>query len=253
LTRPAAIDNNPLARENDRAVRRTVQQLAIEFAGTFLVVFFAAGALAVDPWLKTAGEPALGTLGAALAYGLAVAAMTEIAGPISGGHLNPAISLGAWSTRRMGTWRLLGYALAQLAGGLAAANALTSVMPEAAWQAAGLGTPALASSLTRTQGMALEAILTFAVSLVFFRTTAGSGRPSGWAVGAAVAAAALVALPVTGAALNPARAFGPAVVSRQWANHGVWWVGPLAGGVLGAWLSSALGSFASSSQGNTSP
>ena len=87
-------------------------------------MFFAAGALAVDPWLKTAGEPALGTLGAALAYGLAVAAMTEIAGPVSGGHLNPAISLGAWATRRMGTWRLLGYALAQLAGAVAAAVAL---------------------------------------------------------------------------------------------------------------------------------
>ncbi len=242
MTRSVAIDYNPGARENDRAVRRAAQQLAIEFAGTFLVVFFAAGALAVDPWLKTAGEPVLGTLGAALAYGLAVAAMTEIAGPVSGGHLNPAISLGSWATRKMGMWRLLGYVLAQLAGGLAAAHALTAVMPEAAWQAAGLGTPALASSLTRAQGMTLEAILTFAVSLVFFRTTAVSGRASGWAVGAAVAAAALVALPVTGAALNPARAFGPALVSRQWANHGVWWVGPLVGGVLGAWLSSALGS-----------
>jgi MIP family channel proteins len=221
-------------------VRRIAQQLAIEFAGTFLVVFFAAGALAVDPWLKTAGEPALGTLGAALAYGLAVAAMTEIAGPVSGGHLNPAISLGAWATRRMGTWRLLGYALAQLAGAVAAAHALTALMPESAWQAASLGTPALASSLTRAQGMTVEAILTFAVSLAYFRTTAVSGRATAWAVGVAVAAAALVALPVTGAALNPARAFGPALVSREWANHGVWWVGPLAGGVLGAWLSRAL-------------
>jgi MIP family channel proteins len=237
----AAIDYNPGARRNPTTVRRAIQQLAAEFAGTFLVVFFAAGALAVDPWLKTAGEPVLGTLGAALAYGLAVAAMTEVAGPISGGHLNPAISLGAWATRRIGAWRLLGYTLAQLGGALAAADALTAVMPESAWQAAGLGTPALASSLTRAQGMALEAVLTFAVALVFFRTTADTGRPSGWAVGATVAAAALVALPVTGAALNPARAFGPAVVSREWANHGVWWVGPLAGGVLGAWVASALG------------
>jgi len=222
-------------------VRHAAQQLAAEFAGTFLVVFFAAGALAVDPWLKTAGEPALGTLGAALAYGLAVAAMTEIAGPISGGHLNPAISLGTWATRRMGTWRLLGYVIVQLAGAVAAAQTLTAVMPESAWQAAGLGTPALASSLTRAQGMALEAVLTFAVALVFFRTTAVSGKASGWAVGTAVAAAALVALPVTGAALNPARAFGPALVASHWANHGVWWVGPLAGGVIGAWVGSALG------------
>jgi MIP family channel proteins len=222
-------------------VRRAAQQLAAEFLGTFLVVFFAAGALAVDPWLKTAGEPALGTLGAALAYGLAVATMTEIAAPISGGHLNPAISLGMWATRRMGTWRLFGYVLVQLGAAVAAAQALTAVMPESAWQAAGLGTPSLASSLTRAQGMALEAVLTFAVALVFFRTTRTSGRASGWAVGAAVAAAALVALPVTGAALNPARAFGPALIASHWANHGVWWVGPLAGGVLGAWVAGALG------------
>jgi aquaporin TIP len=226
-------------------VRRAIQQLAAEFAGTFLVVFLSAGALSVDPWLKAAGEPVLGTIGAALAYGLAVAAAIEMFAPVSGGHLNPAISLGAWVTRRIGAWRLAGYALMQLLGAMAAARLLEAVVPESAWQAAGLGTPALASSLTRTQGMMLEAVLTFAVVLVFFHTAAVAGKTSGWAVGAMVAAAVLVALPLTGAALNPARAFGPALVMSHWANHGVWWVGPLAGGVAGAWVSSALGSLSS--------
>ncbi|HVB35011.1 MAG TPA: aquaporin [Patescibacteria group bacterium] len=220
---------------------RLARQLAAEFLGTFLIVLIAAGSVSVDPWLKTAGEPTLGTIGIALAYGLVVAAAIEMFAPVSGGHLNPAISLGAWATRRIGTWRLAGYALVQIAGGISAARLLEVVIPDSAWQPAGLGTPVLASSLTRAQGMGLEAVLTFAVCLVFFRTAAASGKASGWAVGASVAAAALVGGPLTGAALNPARAFGPCFVFNHWANQGVWWVGPLAGGVLAAWVSGALG------------
>lgn len=222
-------------------MRRLARQLASEFFGTFVVVLIAAGCVSVDPWLKAAGQPMLGTMGTALAYGLAVAAAIEIFAPISGGHLNPAISLGAWATRRIGTWRLLGYTTAQIGGGICAAELLKVLIPDSAWQPAGLGTPVLASSLTRAQGMGLEAILTFAVCMAFFRTAAASGKPSGWAVGATVAASALLAGPFTGAALNPARAFGPAFAFSHWANQGVWWVGPLAGGVLAAWLSGAMG------------
>ncbi|HVB98116.1 MAG TPA: aquaporin [Candidatus Dormibacteraeota bacterium] len=220
---------------------RLARQLAAEFLGTFLVVLIAAGSSSVDPWLKAAGEPVLGTIGTALAYGLAVAVAIEVCAPISGAHLNPAISLGQWATRRINTWRLAGYTVAQLAGAVAAASLLETVIPDSAWQPAGLGTPVLASSLSRAQGMGLEAVLTFVVCLVFFRTAAVSGKPSGWAVGASVAAAVMVAGPFTGAALNPARAFGPAFVFSHWANHGVWWVGPLSGGVFAAWISSALG------------
>ncbi|HEV2388205.1 MAG TPA: aquaporin [Candidatus Acidoferrales bacterium] len=218
-----------------------IRQLGAELLGTFLVVLAAAGAPAVDAWLHAAGQPMLGTLGAALAYGLAAAAMTEALAPVSGGHLNPAISLGAWVTRRLNALGLFGYVAAQLAGGIAAAWLLRALVPESAWRAAALGTPALASSLTRVQGMGLEAALTFAVALVFFRTAIVSGRPSGWAVGAVVAAAGMVGGPLTGAALNPARAFGPAIVSHQWANIGVWWVGPLTGGALAGWAAEALG------------
>lgn len=220
---------------------RTARQLAAEFFGAFLIVFVAAGSLSVDPLLKVAGEPALGTLGTALAYGLAVAAATEIFGPISGGHLNPAVSLGAWATKQIGIFRLAGYTLAQVAGGVAAARLLEAVVPDSSWQAAGLGTPVLASSVSRAQGMALEAVLTFFVCLVYFRSVAAKGKPSGWAIGAIVSGAVLLGGPLTGAALNPARAFAPAFVFSHWANQGVWWTGPLAGGVLAAWLSGALG------------
>ena len=222
-------------------MRRAARQLAAEFLGVFFIVLVAVGSLSVDPWLKSANEPVLGTLGTALAYGLAVAAATEIFAPISGGYLNPAITLGAWATKRIGSWRLFGYTVFQIAGGIAAARLLEALVPDSSWQPAGLGTPVLASSVTRAQGIALEAVLTFFVCLVFFRTAAALGKPSGWAVGAAVAAASLLGGPLTGAALNPARAFAPALVFSHWANQGVWWTGPLIGGVLAAWLSAGFG------------
>lgn len=222
-------------------MRRVARQLAAEFLGVFFIVLIAAGSLSVDPLLKSATQPLLGTLGTALAYGLAVAAATEIFAPISGGHLNPAITLGAWATKRIGSGRLFGYTVFQMAGGIAAARLLEAVIPDSSWQPAGLGTPVLASGVTRAQGITMEAVLTFFVCLVFFRTVAAAGKPSGWAVGAAVAAASLLGGPITGAALNPARAFAPALVFTHWANQGVWWTGPLIGGVLAAWLSGALG------------
>lgn len=222
-------------------MRRLALQLAAEFIGTFLVVFIVIGSVCADPWLKAASQPLLGTIGVALAYGFAVAVSTEVFAPISGGHLNPAISLGRWVSRRMGAPRLIAYFAVQMAGAIAAARVLASILPESALQAADLGTPQLASSLTRAQGMVLEAILTFVVAFIFCRTELLTGRASGWAVGAAVMAAVLVAGPLTGAALNPARAFAAIPVVHQWANQGVWWVGPLSGGVAGGWLAHAFG------------
>lgn len=223
-------------------MRRAIEQLAAEFLGTFLVVFFVSGALIAGPWQQAAGESGFATLCAALAYGLAVAVTIEIAGPISGGHLNPAISLGAWAARKIGGWRLLGYALVQILAGFAAARTLAAILPQSAWRAAGLGAPVLNASLSRVQGMTMEAVLTFAVALVFFRSASASGKPNGWAVGAVIAAAVIVAMPATGAGLNPARVLGPAFLSDHWANQGVWWVGPLVGSVLGAWCAGAFGS-----------
>jgi glycerol uptake facilitator-like aquaporin len=220
---------------------RVVQQLVAELVGTWVVVLVAAGAAVVDPWLRAAGQPVLGTLGGAVCYGGAIAAMIEVFAPVSGGHLNPAVTLGAWVARRIGTARFVAYVVVQLAGGIAAAWFLRVVVPESAWRAAGLGSPVLASSVTRSQGMGLEAVLTFAVAVVFFGTAAAAGKPSGWAVGAMVAAGAMVASPLTGAAFNPARALGPALVIHHWANQGVWWIGPLVGGVLAGWFAGVFG------------
>lgn len=217
---------------------RLPQKLAAEFIGTFAIVFIAAGAICADQYLRAAGQPSGGLLVSALAYGLAVAAMVSAFGHISGGHLNPAVTIGCWVTKRLGTFESVGYAIAQLLGAVAGAYTLSAILPESAWRPVSLGAPDLYSDFTRLHGMALEAALTFVVVLVAFATVIdarGAFRhAAGLPIGFAVAIGYLVGEPFTGAAMNPARAFGPALAltPHHWQNHGVYWVGPLFGGVL---------------------
>jgi MIP family channel proteins len=217
---------------------RLPQKLAAEFIGTFAVVFIAAGSICADQYLRAEGDPGAGPLGLALAYGLAVGAMVSAFGHISGAHLNPAVTIGCWVTKRMGTIQSISYGVAQLLGATAGAYTLTAILPESAWRPVSLGAPDLASDFTRMHGMALEATLTFAVVIVAFATvidTRGAFRhAAGLPIGLAVTIGHLVGAPFTGAAMNPARAFGPALAltPHHWQNHGVYWIGPLFGGVL---------------------
>jgi len=222
------------------------QKLAAEFVGTFAVVFVSAGAICADQFLRTLGGTGagLGPLGIALAYGLSFGVLAAATMPISGGHLNPAVTVGHWVTRRVGLFDMLTYIVTQLAGAVLAGYLLRALVPEDTWQAVALGTPNLATGLTRGPGMLLEGILTaILVFAIFGVTTDSSGvRPQ---IGALIAGLLLTALvlvgwPFTGAALNPARVFGPALASRHWANHGVYWVGPLAGGAAAAAIYDAV-------------
>jgi MIP family channel proteins len=208
------------------------QKLLAEFFGTFAVVFFAAGALCADQYLRSSGQGSITILGLALAYGLTVGIMVTSIGHISGGHLNPAVTVGFWVSRRLSTMQTLLYAVA-------AAYALVVIIPDASWRPEALGsiTPALAPDFTRLHGMLLEGVMTFFLVFVFFATGVDAkgavNKIAGFAIGLAVTVDALCGLPFTGAAVNPARAFGPALVTRNhWTNHGVYWVGPLLGGVL---------------------
>jgi MIP family channel proteins len=218
------------------------QKLFAEFFGTFAVIFTAIGAIAADQYLRVAGQAGLTSLGIACAYGLTYAVMIVALGHISGAHLNPAVTLGFWVTKRLGTMQSLLYWIAQLAGALAAAYLLLAILPEANWRAEVLGavTPNLEPDMTRLHAMLLEGALTFMVVFVFFATTVGEQaeqrRTHGFAAGVALLAASIFALPFTGAAFNPARTFGPALATHHWTNHGVYWVGPLLGGVLAAVL-----------------
>lgn len=216
------------------------QKFAAEFIGTFGVVFLAAGAICADQYLAASSQGRLGIVGIALSYGLAYAVMVSALGHVSGGHFNPAVTVGYWVTRRVSTFLAISYWIAQILGSLCAAYLLTSLMPDAAWRTRALGsiTPDLSPDITRGQGMALEAILTFLFVFVIFATAVDAKRAlqkfSGFASGLTLALCVLVAEPFTGASLNPARNLGPAIATHHWENHGVYWVGPLLGAVLAA-------------------
>jgi len=216
------------------------QKLVAEFIGAFAVTFIGAGSICADQYLTAVGKPGVGLLGIAVAYGLAVATMVSAMGHISGGHYNPAVTIGFWVMRRLGTVSAILYSVAQLAGAAAAAYLIKAIVPDTVWQPVALGTPALAPDFTRLHGMALEAVTTFFLVLVVFATavdTRGAfSKISGVGIGLTVTMGVLVAGPFTGAAMNPSRAFGPSLASNHWANHGVYWVGPLFGGIVAGFL-----------------
>jgi MIP family channel proteins len=220
----------------------TSQKLTAEFLGTFALIFFGAGAVCTDQYLH--GTGGLGLLGIALAHGLAIAIMVSAMGHISGGHFNPAVTIGFWVTKRVNTLDAFLYWAAQLAGAAAAAFLLKAVIPEDTWRAVALGVPQLARDFPVWAGMSLEAVTTFFLVLVMFATAVnekGTFRSiAGFGIGLTYSLGILVAGPLTGAALNPARAFGPALAATHWAHHGVYWVGPLAGGFLAGLLYDSL-------------
>jgi MIP family channel proteins len=218
------------------------QKLTAEFLGTFALVFFGEGAICADQYLHSTGG--IGLLAIALAHGLAIAIMVSALGHISGGHFNPAVTIGFWVTKRLNTPDVIMYWVAQLAGAIAAAFLLKAVIPEETWRAVALGTPELVRDFPRLSGMVLEAVATFFLVLMVFATAVdekGTFRSiAGFGIGLSIALGILVIGPFTGGALNPASALGPALASSHWANWGVYWVGPLAGGFLAGLLYDSL-------------
>jgi len=240
---PARADTSIYIPPPDLACSR-LQRLSAEFLGTFALVLFSAGAICADQFLRNANQPGLGLLGISLAYGLTFGAMIVAVGRVSGGHLNPAVTIGYWVTHRLGTIDTVLYWAAQFGGAILAAYLLRYVVPEETWRATALGTPDLASGITRLPGMMIEGVMTFFLMLVIFAIGLeehGIPRPvAAFAGGITVTAASCLGGPFTGGAMNPARALGPAAVAHHWSNHAVYWIGPLAGGVIGAWISELI-------------
>jgi len=218
------------------------QKLAAEFLGTFALVFFGAGAVCIDFLLRSSGG--LGLPMIALASGLAFAIMISALGHISGGHFNPAITIAYWVTKRLSTLDSVAYWGAQLAGAIAAAAFLKLIVPEDIGTNVFLGTPELMRDYPRWSGMAIEGVATFFVVLIVFATLVDEHATfrsvAGFSIGLTLALGTLLAGPLTGGALNPARAFGPELVSRHWLNWGIYWVGPLGGGFVAGLLYDSL-------------
>jgi len=211
-----------------------------EFVGAFTLIFIGAGAIIAG------GDLLL----VAFAHGLAIGVMASAFGRISGGHFNPAVTLGALVGRQITARLAAVYWASQLLGALAAALALFLVFPSSIWQPSHLGTPALGSSPIYTgdvsvvTGILVEAILTFFLVTVVYGTGIDPkgtfNAVGGFAIGLTISIDIMMGGPLTGAAMNPARWFGPAVVSQFFDNWYVYWIGPFLGAIVAGLLYSRV-------------
>lgn len=200
-------------------------RLGAECIGTFLLVFAGTGAIVVD-----ARTHALGHVGVAMTFGLVVMVLVYALGHVSGAHFNPAVTLAFTAVGDFPPAQALPYVVAQLLGAVAASGLLRLLFGNVA----GLGATVPAGSAW--QSLALEAVLTFVLMYVIMGSVDRRAAPgaTGLAIGGAVGLDALFGGPISGASMNPARSFGPALVSGHLALHWVYWVGPLAGALLAA-------------------
>ncbi len=215
-----------------------VRRMMAEAVGTFGVVFIAAGAIVAEKY------PAAnyGLLGVALAYALAYAIMVTATMNISGGHLNPAVTVGVLVSRKISAVDAALYIVAQLVGAVIAGLVMKLVFPANVARVVLYGTPVIANHITMGNAVMIEAVLTFLLASAVFGTVVSPDAPKvgGFAVGLVLLCAIVVGGPFTGGALNPVRAFGPAVVSGAWVGQIAYWIGPLLGAVAAGLLWSAV-------------
>jgi aquaporin TIP len=206
----------------------TFRRSVAEFVGAFALVFVGAGSV------MTGG----GLVAVAIAHGLILAIMVTALGHISGGHFNPAVTFGFLITRRIVPRLAAAYLAAQFLGALVAAALLKWIYPDNISDGAKLGAPVLNEQISAGAGFVLEAILTFFLVWVVFATAADPRGAfaivGGFAIGLTIGADILIGGPLTGAAMNPARAFGPELVQNYWSDAWIWYIGPLLGGGLAA-------------------
>jgi aquaporin Z len=221
------------------------RRLFAEFLGTALLVIFAVGTATLSFGFKFAGPSiSAGVVTTALAFGLVLLALAYTLGPISGCHVNPAVTMGFVVARRISISDAVGYWIAQFLGGLAGAVVLWGIFEGASsyTKSVGLGTDGYDThsliGLNVGGALAAEVVLTFLFVLVVLGATSRIATPgaAGLAIGLALTAVHLVGIPLTGTSVNPARSLGPALVVRGDALSQVWLfiVAPLVGGVLAA-------------------
>ena len=202
-----------------------------EFIASLLFVFLGAGSVVVSGGLPNGDLDSARLAVIALTHGLAIAMLVYATANISGGHINPAVTFAAWLTKKISTARGLMYIAAQLGGAVVGALLLLATIPEAA--NTNLGAHALGPDVSISMGLLMEIILTFALVFVIFATAVdpgGMGNLAPLAIGMTVLVDHLVGVPITGASINPARSFGPALVSGAWSDQWIYWIAPLLGG-----------------------
>lgn len=204
-----------------------LRRLIAEGIGTYFLVFIGPGAAAVDAF--TGGR--VGHAGIALAFAFVVTAMVFALGHLSGAHINPAVTIAFWSIRRFSGREVLPYIAAQLLGATAAALSLKVIV--------GGAFPASATAPAIPTGLAfgVEFLLSFILMLVIMATATDPRVAEGFAaiaIGLTVGFCALMAGPLTGASMNPARSLGPAVAAGVWRAHWLYWAAPITGMLFAA-------------------
>ncbi|MDT0555166.1 aquaporin Z [Patiriisocius hiemis] len=215
-----------------------------EGLGTFALVLFGCGAATIAS-ISTSGPDGIGLLGISLAFGLSVVVMAYTIGPISGCHINPAISIAMLVAGKLSMKDTIGYIIAQCIGAIGAAGLLYLIatgsagfaMPEWGLGSNGWGTGYL-GEYNMQSALIAEFAFTFLFLLVIFGTTAKNASPimAGLAIGISLALIHMVAIPITGTSVNPARSLGPALFAGGIALEQLWLfiVAPVAGGVCAA-------------------
>lgn len=223
----------------------SVRKLVAEALGTALLVIFAVGAATLSFGFKLTGaSTSAGVVTTALAFGLVLLALAYALGPVSGCHVNPAVTMGFLLAKRMSLRDAIGYWVAQFVGGIAGALVLWGVLESSTLytKSVGLGTDGYDAQSMIHLGVggafAAEVILTFLFVFVVLQTTrhVESAAVAGLAIGLALTVVHIFGIPLTGTSVNPARSLGPALVVREDALNQVWLfiVAPLIGGACAA-------------------
>ncbi|XP_029978537.1 aquaporin-8a.1 [Sphaeramia orbicularis] len=226
MPEPAARSGKTKNEKSCTVFERYVQPCFAELFGTTLFVFVGCSSVV--------GNVALGAIQPAVSHGLALGVLITLFGQISGGHFNPAVSLSVYLCGGMELLLLVPYVVAQMCGGMMGAGLVKAVYPPAVY---GLGGAFDAVTLSNDIG---KATLAEAIMTMFLTTAVCMGAVNSqtstqlapFCIGLTVTANILAGGVLSGACMNPARAFGPAVVANHWIHHWVYWVGPICGALL---------------------
>lgn len=208
-----------------------------EFLGTFILIFVGSGSVCANYYLTKAGQPGLGVLGIALSYGFAVVAIVYALGYISGSHINPATTISLLVTKRIDANTAIMYIIAQLAGAAFAGYLLRGLFPKAL--AISLGAFHIAPGVPVVRAILMEAILSFLLIFAVYACAIdkrATGVLAGLAIGLVVVFDVIVGATVSGGAVAPSIAFGPAIASGDFGGHHVYWIGHILGGVVAGLL-----------------
>jgi aquaporin Z len=218
-------------------------KLTAEFIGTFWLVLGGCGSAVLAAAYPELG---IGFTGVSLAFGLTVLTGAYALGPISGGHFNPAVSVGLWAGGRFPASQLLPYIVVQVAGGIVGAGVLYLIASGKSdfSLAAGFASNGYAehspAGYSLTAGLVTEIVMTFMFLIVILGATHRRAPVgfAGLAIGLALTLIHLISIPVTNTSVNPARSTGPAVFVGDWALQQLWlfWLAPLAGAALAGFI-----------------